>query len=81
MKEKGTEIHAKQDRERTKKKKKKREERGSLPAREELARRSNESFYNNYCRQIITALHVQSSRPHRQNSLKKKEAKMVKKKN
>lgn len=39
----------------------------------------NESFYNNYCRQIITALHVQSSRSHRQNSLKK-EAKMVKKK-
>lgn len=39
----------------------------------------NESFYNNYCRQIITALHVQSSRSHRQNSLKK-EAKTVKKK-
>lgn len=39
----------------------------------------NESFYNNYCRQIITALHVQSSRSNRQNSLKK-EAKTVKKK-
>ena len=39
----------------------------------------NESFYNNYCRQIITALHVQSSRSHRQNSLKK-EPKTLKKK-
>ena len=58
-------IQAKHDRERTKKSV------DQCQFWEELARRSNESFCNNYCRQIITALHVQSSRPHRQNSKRK----------
>ena len=65
-------IQAKHDRERTKKSV------DQCQFWEELARRSNESFCNNYCRQIITALHVQSSRPHRQNSKRKEKKKLGK---